>query len=348
MSPAMIMEKYGAATVFIEVGWKLFDPRSGLPVFQKVITRTVNGQRVKFPAFVELQNGRIVPWLVTDDENQSNFPIGSGMARGSGFVVTDNGFILTNRHVAANWMSQLAGFPLPFPSLLFFEGKSGSRQIDDPTGLDPWVPDSGYLFNVKQPKLLFDERVPLEGRNYRLDVTFPKNKDRTKATLVRTSDTHDVALMKIDFPGNLPKVDLIPDDYVVRTGEPVTILGYPGISDNVTVIFSSDDWFNPGVRQEIVPEPTVTHTGISKNISSQREVIEKDRIRFAGSSLGGSYYQLATSATGPGNSGGPVLNGDGQVVGIFAAGTTQIGTNVTFAVPIEYGKELLTNTDVFR
>ena len=52
-------------------------------------------------------------------------------------------------------------------------------------------------------------------------------------------------------------------------------------------------------------------------------------------------YQLTANATGAGNSGGPVFDTDGKVTGIFYAGTYNGGATVTYAVPIRYGKELM-------
>ncbi|MFL6373248.1 MAG: trypsin-like serine protease, partial [Pyrinomonadaceae bacterium] len=49
--------------------------------------------------------------------------------------------------------------------------------------------------------------------------------------------------------------------------------------------------------------------------------------------------QLATGSTGAGNSGGPVFDGQGRVIGIFFAG--QQADAITYAVPIRYGKEFL-------
>jgi serine protease Do len=48
-------------------------------------------------------------------------------------------------------------------------------------------------------------------------------------------------------------------------------------------------------------------------------------------------YQLTANATGPGNSGGPVFDEHGRVVGVFYAGNPTI----TFAVPIKFAKELM-------
>ena len=55
----------------------------------------------------------------------------------------------------------------------------------------------------------------------------------------------------------------------------------------------------------------------------------------------GDVYQLTANATGAGNSGGPVFNTQGKVIGLFFAGAEFGGANVTFAIPISYGREIM-------
>ena len=54
----------------------------------------------------------------------------------------------------------------------------------------------------------------------------------------------------------------------------------------------------------------------------------------------GDVYQLTINSTGAGNSGGPVFDDHGRVIGIFFAGLRGDAA-ITFAVPIRYGKELM-------
>ncbi len=58
-------------------------------------------------------------------------------------------------------------------------------------------------------------------------------------------------------------------------------------------------------------------------------------------SLIGDAYQLTVNATGPGNSGGPVFNDKGHVIGIFTSMRQQQGTTITFAVPITHGLDIM-------
>jgi serine protease Do len=54
----------------------------------------------------------------------------------------------------------------------------------------------------------------------------------------------------------------------------------------------------------------------------------------------GDRFQLNINTTGSGNSGGPLFDPQGRVIGIFFAGR-QADVSVSFAVPIKYGMELM-------
>ncbi len=85
---------------------------------------------------------------------------------------------------------------------------------------------------------------------------------------------------------------------------------------------------------KVIPDPTVTTTNIGNII---RDSDEKDKDKRI--SVMGDVIQLATGSTGAGNSGGPVFDNQGRVIGIFFAG--QQADAITYAVPIRYGKEFL-------
>jgi S1-C subfamily serine protease len=48
---------------------------------------------------------------------------------------------------------------------------------------------------------------------------------------------------------------------------------------------------------------------------------------------------MSVNSTGAGNSGGPVFNAKGQVIGLYTY--SSLGREVSFAVPIVHGRELL-------
>jgi serine protease Do len=55
----------------------------------------------------------------------------------------------------------------------------------------------------------------------------------------------------------------------------------------------------------------------------------------------GDAIQLSVSGTGSGNSGGPVFNNAGKVIGLWTWGRSLGGVRVGFAVPIKHGRSLL-------
>ena len=190
-----------------------------------------------------------------------------------------------------------------------------------------WVPA-----NTKQEGRQY--QGALKGINDTLDVTLAGKESRMAATLKQASDRHDVALVKIDVPGQLTKVELYDNYDTLKKGESVTILGYPAASPRVYGVIKSSDVFNPGMQVKIIPDPTVTATNIGNIIRDSDENAKNKRV-----STMGDVIQLATGSTGSGNSGGPVFDSQGRVIGIFFAGDK--ANAITYAVPIRYGKEFL-------
>ncbi len=344
MSAREIAAKYGDATVYIEMQWHLFDRETGLPVFHKTVS---DGKRI-YLAYVRLENGDVVRWLTTDDTGHDNLEIGQ-WASGSGFVVNPDGFILTNKHVAAGWMLP---YWSPYESqtgigvlYLLSRDKDGKLIATVKKGIDPsdyierkdWVPESGYLFDNTDPVPIKNKKSPLEGRNEALDVRFPENRLSFAARLVRASTDADVAVIRIDAPQKLESAELADPGYAVSVGEPITVLGYPGISEDKTAVVLTSEGGQLRKHQENVPQPTVTEGIIAKlgtGLQQQGGVTTMSDL--------GDTFQLTVLATGHGNSGGPVFNSAGKVIGLFTYSTANAELErVTFAVPIKYGRDIM-------
>lgn len=103
--------KYSGAVVQIDFSWKLIYTPTGGQVYHLHVTNEykdsqgnmrafIDDGRRGVPAYIEVQGGSYEPFLTLNSGDGG--AIGASSA-GSGFVVTPDGYILTNRHIAANF-----------------------------------------------------------------------------------------------------------------------------------------------------------------------------------------------------------------------------------------------------
>jgi S1-C subfamily serine protease len=141
-----------------------------------------------------------------------------------------------------------------------------------------------------------------------IEVDFGDAAESRSAELVGMDPSSDVALLDVEEDDELTKLSL-GDSTKVEVGDPVVAIGNPfGLDRTVTTGIISAK-----ARQIQAP-----------NGFSISDVLQTD------------------AAVNPGNSGGPLLDGSGRVIGINSQIATQGGGNegVAFAVPIETAREV--------
>lgn len=122
------------------------------------------------------------------------------------------------------------------------------------------------------------------------------------ATLVGRDPSQDVAVVKID-PAKVPAIATLGDSNTVKLGQPVVAIGSPETLANT-------------VTAGIV-------SGTNRQIDTYAGLIQTD------------------TAINPGNSGGPLVNAQGQVIGLNTLGLASQGDQgLNFAIPINTAKQV--------
>lgn len=318
---ALVMDK----VVKIELAWGLYDVQTGDPLWHMYAMDETAGGAV--PVFIRRGDGDLEPYLYRAKSNMIGLPV-SAQGHGTGFLVSKDGLMLTNRHVAAAWDTRYSIRQLTqqFLGVVVEQTNSGLKKvgyIDQPVA---WVPSETQLVEGRPAQI--------EGRNSALNAIFPGSTNRRAARLVTPSQIHDVALMRVEMAQAVEPIALVDNYASMPKGEPVVCIGYPGVSPEAIKVRKSNDPFKPNASPAGVANPTMTSGTVTNLIKNSTEFTNEYNM--------GDYYQLSINATGPGNSGGPLLNRKGQVIGIFSMSRTgSAGELVTFAIPIKYGLELI-------
>ena len=337
LKPADI-KRLGDSTVYIHNQWQLYDRGSGRQIFQKMVKV---GDDI-LPAIVRLEDGRLVRWLTLDSDRTSFYrPVG-GDHTGSGFVINEQGFILTNKHVASSWGSVYEDFQNNSWNrgsvyTIRSDRHETMKNVDGVRNLIQWIPENGgYLFEAARANPISNDERDFYGRNSVLTVQFPGTRDEINATFLRASGEADVAEIKVDSTQSLSKLELA-DDNTVQIGQKIILLGYPGVSQETYGVQQSTEGGRVRDKVVYIPEPTVTEGVVAKLPTKSDHRDQNNGMTMIGST--GDTYQLDIFA-GPGHSGGPVIDSTGKVIAIMSMRRTS-AEHVSFAVPVSYVRELL-------
>ncbi len=170
---------------------------------------------------------------------------------------------------------------------------------------------SGFIFD-SEGYIITNNHVITDGDAY--EVVFADGQ-RSTAAIVGTDVDSDLAVLKVDtLPANA-RVLPLGDSNNLQVGQFVIAIGNP---------FGENGSMSIGII-----------SGLGRTIDSQREI------------EGGGRYSLpqviqTDAAINPGNSGGPLLNLNGEVVGVNSSILTRTGTNsgVGFSIPVNAVKKI--------
>lgn len=164
---------------------------------------------------------------------------------------------------------------------------------------------SGFIIHSSKSKILImtNSHVVENGKNVFIRTEQTQNID-LKANVIGICPAKDLALIELD-KYEISKLETLPpsldfcDDRKYLDSIPVMVAGYPLGKENLKFT-----------------------TGVLSGNQNEYE-IEHDRYK--------SYLQIS-AAVNPGNSGGPLFNSNGEIIGVNSAGYT-FSQNIAYAIP---------------
>lgn len=255
-------------------------------------------------------------------------------AFGSGFIVTPDGYVVTNAHVVGTHRT-------PESSLFRRIAKRSRDTITEVIEEDYDLSESERqeVIDIVLDKFMeyYRENASVSGASTAIDVLHgtatPDEEVETaswSATIETTGSVYeevsgertwgrDIAILKVDGQEPLPTVRL-GDSTDLGSGAKLFSIGYPTI----------------GVEELFKDRNTTLEPSLTSGVVSARRTLESgvDTIQ---TDLG----------LNPGNSGGPVYDGDGNVVGIATFRPSELDiSEVSFALPIEVATGFMTEQGI--
>ncbi|MBI4874761.1 MAG: trypsin-like peptidase domain-containing protein [Acidobacteria bacterium] len=357
MSAGAVAAANQESLVYLEAGWKLVDGESGRPfyqVYQSNAMKDSTGNIVPIirdggaflPVFVQLPGETTFePLLAATDAKGAYRAIGGAQA-GSGFVVGEDGSILTDRNIVAAWQTSYRFPPSAQAGLLYQldrKLRSTGRRVILFGEYPAWRPLAAraILASAFDPESgSLSVRAPgareVEGRNEYLNAAFARERPRFPARLLRVSEHGDAALAKIEASRVLRKVDLLDTFDTIQAGGSVIVMGFPATSFGGSAAAAAGKAFVPDLTAQAIPAPTISVARLARILRES-----SNSAPAAGGSPGG-IYGLTFSSTGNLSSGGPVFDSQGRAIAIHSSARPVEGQGVdSSAVPIREGMRLM-------
>jgi len=271
------------------------------------------------------RNGRV---YAADDAQTSSEALTTGSA-GTGFIVNPDGYIVTNAHVvgAQNDPEERLYFRLAdktqqsIRQVFVEEYDLSGRQLQEVVDILMGQLTDYYARNSSIRSVSTDIGV-LSGTATPDEEFSAKSWPATVETTGSVYDEvdgettwgRDIAVLNVDVPHPLPTVRL-GDSTGLGTGADLFVIGYPTI----------------GIESLFTDRNTTLEPSLFSGVVSARRTLTSD------------VETIQTDAAiNSGNSGGPVYNSDGEVVGVATFGPTDANIEDTgFALPIETATEFL-------
>jgi 2-alkenal reductase len=171
---------------------------------------------------------------------------------------------------------------------------------------------SGFVYS-EDGYIVTNNHVVSGGENF--EIVF-SNGDRMAAELVGADVDSDLAVLKVDsLPDGVEPLQL-GDSESIRVGEFVVAIGNP---------FGEQGSMSLGII-----------SALGRSLTSQRDI-------GTGSSYSLPQVIQTDAPINPGNSGGPLLNLDGDVIGVNSAIASFSGTNsgVGFSIPVQAVRQII-------
>lgn len=248
---------------------------------------------------------------------------------GSGFIITPDGYVITNAHVVdenddetkKNFAEQA------FQEIMENDAKeiesSMGRKLTEDEAKALLDANSWYFSQTLEVGEITKEFSVVMGVSGKEEKIVPLVIPAKLVTQGKPIPGKDVAILKLTEKHMYPTIR-IGNDKEMRVGDQVYVLGYPAVAT-----------FHPLISEESISEASLTRGLVSakKNMKDGWEVLQTD------------------ASITHGNSGGPVMNESGEVIGLATFGSIdqQRGQEVqgmNFIVPSTIVKEFLEKKDI--